>query len=137
MLARRLLTSGDEEGRHAQAVEELERKPSSQGRSERGRGRRSGSVEKPRPRGMGGNQGEGNREADRRYREAATAFERSGRVRRAAEEARREIDDDEEETTRARDRAEGGEEELDFDANGGHAYEADFDRDERGRSGLS
>jgi hypothetical protein len=82
---------------------------------------------------MGGNQGEGNREADRRYREGATQFERSGRVSRAAEEARREVEDDEDET-RARGRHEADEEELDFDANGGHAYEPDF---ERGRSRLS
>jgi hypothetical protein len=38
-----------------------------------------------------GNQGEGNRGADRRYREKASAFARSGRVRPAAEEARRTV----------------------------------------------
>jgi hypothetical protein len=81
---------------------------------------------------MGGNQGEGNREADRQYREGATQFERSNRVPRVAEEARREIEDDEDETRAlARGRDESDEDELDFDANGGHAYDA------RGRSRLS
>jgi hypothetical protein len=36
-----------------------------------------------------GNQGEGNREADRRYREKASEFARSPRAADAAEEARR------------------------------------------------
>jgi hypothetical protein len=47
------------------------------------------------PRSLEGNQGEGNREADRRYREAATSFERSGRVPKAAEEARRSVEEEE------------------------------------------
>ena len=36
---------------------------------------------------LGGNQGEGNREADRRYREGATEFAASGRVGEKAREA--------------------------------------------------
>ena len=40
-----------------------------------------------------GNQGEGNRGADRRYREKATDFARSGRVDPAAEEARRSVEE--------------------------------------------
>jgi len=40
-----------------------------------------------------GMQGEGNREADRRYRENASEFARSPRAREAAEEARRELDE--------------------------------------------
>lgn len=42
-----------------------------------------------------GNQGEGNREADRRYREKATEFARSPRARDAAKEARRALDEGE------------------------------------------
>jgi len=40
-----------------------------------------------------GNQGEGNRAADRRYREKATDFARSGRLDPAAEEARRAVEE--------------------------------------------
>jgi hypothetical protein len=81
---------------------------------------------------MGGNQGEGNREADRRYREGATQFERSGRVRRAAEEARREIEDEDNEIgASGRD-----EEELDFD-DAGHDEERDREQEARDRSRLS
>ena len=40
-----------------------------------------------------GNQGEGNRGADRLYREKATRFARSGRVDPAAEDARRSIEE--------------------------------------------
>lgn len=47
-----------------------------------------------RDRSLEGNQGEGNREADRRYREAATNFERSGRVPKAADDALRAIEDE-------------------------------------------
>jgi hypothetical protein len=47
------------------------------------------------PRSIDGNQGEGNREADRRYREAATAFARSDGVKEAAQEALRAIEEDE------------------------------------------
>ena len=54
-----------------------------------GQGRRA-----DRDRSLEGNQGEGNREADRRYREEATSFERSGRVPKAAEDARRAIEDE-------------------------------------------
>ena len=43
-----------------------------------------------------GNQGEGNREADRRYRESASDFARSGRVKAAGEEARRSVEDEDE-----------------------------------------
>jgi hypothetical protein len=38
-------------------------------------------------RSIAGNQGEGNREADRRYRESASEFARSGRVEDAARKA--------------------------------------------------
>jgi hypothetical protein len=44
------------------------------------------------PKSIHGNQGEGNREADRRYREAAKKFSESGKVDEAAEEARREVE---------------------------------------------
>ena len=45
---------------------------------------------KPRKTGdISGNQGEGNREADRRYREKATEFAKSDRAERAANEAQR------------------------------------------------
>jgi hypothetical protein len=48
---------------------------------------------KPRkPRDISGNQGEGNREADRRYREKATEFARSERAEPAADEARRSVE---------------------------------------------
>jgi len=40
-----------------------------------------------------GNQGEGNRAADRRYREKATDFARSDRVDPAAEDARRSVEE--------------------------------------------
>ena len=50
---------------------------------------------KPTPRPSDGNQGEGNREADRRYREKASEFARSPRSRDAAEEARRALDEGE------------------------------------------
>jgi hypothetical protein len=87
--------------------------------------RTSGNARTPRPQDTGGNQGEGNREADRRYREGVTQFERSGRVPRAADEARREIED-EDELGAAAGRDDGDEDELDFDANGGHASPLDF-----------
>jgi hypothetical protein len=51
-------------------------------------------ASQPSQRSIDGNQGEGNREADRRYREAATAFARSGGVKEAAEEALRAIEED-------------------------------------------
>jgi len=40
-----------------------------------------------------GNQGEGNRGADRHYREQATRFAKSGRVDPAAEDARRSVEE--------------------------------------------
>lgn len=42
------------------------------------------------------NQGEGNREADRKYRGAATEHAQSGRVERAAREAEQALDDENE-----------------------------------------
>jgi hypothetical protein len=42
-----------------------------------------------------GNQGEGNREADRRYREKASEFARSPRAKPGADEARRALDEGE------------------------------------------
>lgn len=45
-------------------------------------------------RNIHGNQGEGNKEADRRYREGVERFEREGRVQPAAEEARDELEDE-------------------------------------------
>jgi hypothetical protein len=108
------------------------RSKSSQSRSERENGKRSpGEAETPRPQGMGGNQGEGNREADRHYREGATQFERSGRVPRAAEEARREIEVEDEIGAGRRD--DGNEQDLDFDTDG----EPDFHPGSRDRSRLS
>jgi hypothetical protein len=50
---------------------------------------------KPTPRPSDGNQGEGNREADRRYREKASEFARSPRAKEAADEARQALDEDE------------------------------------------
>ena len=54
---------------------------------------------KPAPRlgdGTGnGNQGEGNREADRRYREKASEFANSPRAKQGADEARRALEEDE------------------------------------------
>src|SRR5262245_8887784 len=50
---------------------------------------------KPAQRPSDGNQGEGNREADRRYREKASEFARSPRSREAADEARRAFDEGE------------------------------------------
>ncbi|MGH2901221.1 MAG: hypothetical protein ACRDMZ_21270, partial [Solirubrobacteraceae bacterium] len=44
-------------------------------------------------RSVDGNQGEGNREADRRYREGVKEFERSGRVPAAAREAADDLDE--------------------------------------------
>lgn len=44
---------------------------------------------------MDGNQGEGNREADKRYREGATEFANSGRVSEAARDAAAEVGLDE------------------------------------------
>lgn len=41
-------------------------------------------------------QGEGNRSADRRYRDATRQFIAEGKVAKAAEEARRALDDDDE-----------------------------------------
>ena len=50
---------------------------------------------KPRKAGdLSGNQGEGNREADRRYREKASEFAKSDRAERAANEARRAVEGD-------------------------------------------
>ena len=43
-------------------------------------------------RDISGNQGEGNREADRRYREKATEFAQSDRAEQAADEARRSVE---------------------------------------------
>jgi len=57
-------------------------------------GRNSAKESADRDRSLEGNQGEGNREADRRYREAATSFERSGRVPKAADDARRTVEDE-------------------------------------------
>ena len=45
-------------------------------------------------RNIHGNQGEGNKEADRRYREGVERFEREGRVQPAAEEARDELENE-------------------------------------------
>lgn len=45
---------------------------------------------------IGGVQGEGNREADRRYREGAKRFAESGRVKEAAREAADELDEEQE-----------------------------------------
>jgi hypothetical protein len=53
--------------------------------------RRSGGE-----RDIGGVQGEGNREADRRYREGAKRFAESGRVKEAAREAAEEVDEEKE-----------------------------------------
>jgi hypothetical protein len=53
-----------------------------------------GEPDRSRERSIDGNQGEGNREADRRYREAASAFARSPRSKQAAREAADELDDD-------------------------------------------
>jgi hypothetical protein len=53
--------------------------------------RRESSQPEPRP--SDGLQGEGNRAADRRYREKASEFARSPRAREAAEEAERAIDE--------------------------------------------
>jgi hypothetical protein len=50
---------------------------------------------KPAPRPSNGNQGEGNREADRRYREKATEFANSPRAKQGADEARRAFDEGE------------------------------------------
>ncbi|NNL86001.1 MAG: hypothetical protein HKP27_10130 [Myxococcales bacterium] len=44
--------------------------------------------------------GEGNREADRRYREGASDFAESGRVEEAAERAKEELKDDSSEEQR-------------------------------------
>ncbi len=44
-------------------------------------------------RSIDGNQGEGNREADRRYREGATNFANSGRTREAARDAAVDLDE--------------------------------------------
>jgi hypothetical protein len=61
---------------------------------ERNRGPGKPKPRRAQPRGPAdGNQGEGNREADRRYREKASEFARSPRARDAAEEARRELDE--------------------------------------------
>ena len=43
---------------------------------------------------LSGNQGEGNREADRRYRDKASKFAKSDRAERAANEARRSVEGD-------------------------------------------
>ncbi|HEX2486410.1 MAG TPA: hypothetical protein VHQ66_13965 [Myxococcota bacterium] len=57
-----------------------------------GRGR---DERQPGERDIGGNQGEGNREADRRYREDAKRFAESGRSEEAARDAADDLDDDE------------------------------------------
>ena len=51
---------------------------------------RSGQEQKPQPQppSTDGNQGEGNREADRRYRDKATRFARSPELPKAVREAR-------------------------------------------------
>jgi hypothetical protein len=46
---------------------------------------------------IGGVQGEGNREADRRYREGAKRFAESGKVKKAAREAAEEVEQEEDE----------------------------------------
>ena len=54
---------------------------------------------KPAPQPSNGNQGEGNREADRRYREKASEFANSPRAKQGADEARRAVDENEFEDT--------------------------------------
>ena len=54
--------------------------------------RSSRSKSKRKPGDTGGIQGEGNREADRRYREKAKDFAESERLEPAAEEARRSVE---------------------------------------------
>ena len=56
---------------------------------------RGGSEPRPGERDIGGNQGEGNREADRRYREGAKRFAESGRSEEAARDAADDLDDGE------------------------------------------
>jgi hypothetical protein len=59
-----------------------------------------------------GNQGEGNRGADGRYREKAREFAESGRVEPAAEDARREVEEEEGDTTSDAARDAGVEDEM-------------------------
>jgi hypothetical protein len=47
------------------------------------------------------NEGEGNKTADKQYREAATDFAKSGKVEQGAKEAARAVDEDSEELERA------------------------------------
>jgi hypothetical protein len=47
------------------------------------------------------NEGEGNKTADKQYREAATKFAHSGKVEEGAKEASRAVDEDSEELERA------------------------------------
>jgi hypothetical protein len=47
------------------------------------------------------NEGEGNKTADKQYREAATDFAKSGKVEEGAKEASRALDEDSEELQRA------------------------------------
>jgi len=82
----------------------------------------------------GENEGEGNRSADRRYRESAVRHVQSGRSEPAAEDARRAVEGDEaEELRRAEQEGKaGGEELLDEDDEGDledDDEELDRDRD--------
>lgn len=52
-------------------------------------------------RSIDGNQGEGNKEADRRYREGLAKFEESGKVAEKAKDARRALESTEGEELRA------------------------------------
>ena len=81
---------------------------------------------KPKPQAGGnGNQGEGNREADRRYREKASEFARSPRAKQGADEARRALDEGE---------LEPGERDLDPDETPDRDdYDRDVEREQPGR----
>lgn len=84
-------------------------------------------------RSIDGNQGEGNREADRRYREGATNFERSGRVPEAADDARRAVEEEERRASFGRD-----EDPVDFDDyDDDRSDEEEAKREARDRSRLS
>jgi hypothetical protein len=71
--------------------------------TQQGRREEQAPEPKEKERRIDGNQGEGNREADRRYREGVANFERSGRVPKAADEARRAVDAEEQGGRRPRD----------------------------------
>jgi hypothetical protein len=58
-------------------------------------GQKSGKVPADAAKGVPPSGGEGDRAADRRYREKATRFERSGKVEDAADDAERALHDDE------------------------------------------